>query len=578
MGVEKLEKILWNSAAAATENPFNKNTHPYCHSGFQYALDVVAGKINACIYVRGACLRSLIEIPKKDHAKWIFDADRAERYLKLVQRFEHAKGHWSTPNIVYLPWQNWVWMNVQGFVVRETGFRRFRLAHIEVPRGNAKSTMASQAVLFDLSLDNPNGNKVSTAATKTKQARLVLDDARVMAKKNKNFLRKTGVEVRAHEILHPPSNSSAQALSAEGESLDGLNDILAVCDELHAMKREVFEVITSGMSKRRDSLTLCITTAGSDPESVGADQSYYAKQICLGVEQEDTVFAVVYTLDKGDDMWDEKNWIKANPGYGGSVDPETFRAKMKKALITPSDIPNLKIKHLNMWTDSIDAYFNQDLWDKCADPNMKIEDFKGKLAKVAIDLSSHIDLTARISIFKKDGLYYLFDEVFVPEGTVGTKDAHEKYEEWIDAGWLVKTPGNTINYANFQETLLKERNKYRISECAYDPWSAAEMAQRLSGKIEMIEFKQVTANLSEPMKKLDGLLRDGLLRHRGSPLMRWCLGNVVAKEDANENVFPRKAHKKMKIDPIVCAIMALGLWVQDEQKESVYATRGIVKI
>jgi Phage terminase-like protein, large subunit len=101
------------------------------------------------------------------------------------------------------------------------------------------------------------------------------------------------------------------------------------------------------------------------------------------------------------------------------------------------------------------------------------------------------------------------------------------------------------------------------------------MAQKLSGKIEMVKFAMNTANLSEPMKKLDSLMREGKIRHNGSPLLRWCLGNVVAKEDANSNVYPRKSHVRLKIDPIIAVLMALAMWIQDDSVDSIYSERGI---
>ena len=83
------------------------------------------------------------------------------------------------------------------------------------------------------------------------------------------------------------------------------------------------------------------------------------------------------------------------------------------------------------------------------------------------------------------------------------------------------------------------------------------------------------ATISEPMKKLDSYIRQGKIVHRGSPLVRWNMGNVVAKEDHNGNVYPRKEHKRLKIDVAVAMIMALALWIQDNNKESIYEDRGI---
>jgi len=547
--------------------------HPNVASGHQYALDVVAGNIIACQYVKGACARYLRDVD--EHGKgWYFDADAAEKYLRSVQKFNHVIGHWPTKNIVYEPWQKWVWMNIMGFKIQDTGFRRFRIAHVEIARGNAKSAMASQAALYFLALDDPNGNQISTVATKKDQARIVLDSARLMARKNSSFLKHTGVKILAHAISHPSSGSTVRALASEHSGLDGLNDILAILDELHAMKRDTFEVIYSGMSKRPDSLTLCITTAGKDVHSIGCSQSAYAKKVATGEVEDEQFFAVVYCLDENDDWADEKNWIKPNPNLDVSVDVASLRAKIEKALVTPSDIPNIKIKHMNMWIGEAQAFYDQNIWDKCADPNLKIEDFKNVPCRLGLDLASHIDITSRAAVFRKDGIYYIFDRSYLPEDTV--KSARNVlYDDCVARGYLIATPGAAINYDHIQKEAEEFAKEYRVLECLYDAWNATETAQRLSSKIEMVKIAMNVANFSEPMKKLDALMRSGKVRHVGSPLMRWCFGNVVAKEDHNGNVFPRKSHEKLKIDPVIAVLMALAGWLQDEDVQSVYEDRGI---
>lgn len=552
---------------------FNPNVHPNVASGHQYALDVVDGNIVACKYVKGACTRYLREVEQTDRG-WYFDADAAEKYLRSVQKFNHVIGHWPTPNIVYEPWQKWVWMNIMGFKNIDTGFRRFRIAHVEIARGNAKSAMASQAALYFLALDNPNGNQISTVATKKDQARIVLDSARQMARKNPSFLKHTGVKVLAHSLVHIASGSVVRSLASEHSGLDGLNDILAILDELHAMKQDTFEVITSGMSKRADSLTLCITTAGKDVHSIGCSQSNYAKKVASGEQDDDQFFAVVYCLDEGDDWTDEKNWIKPNPNLGISVNTASLRQKVDKALVTPADIANIKIKHMNLWIGEAQAFYDQNIWDKCADPNLKVEDFKGVPCRLGLDLASHIDITSQAMVFRKDGIYYIFDRSYLPEDTVRSAKI-ALYDDCVAHGFLIQTPGAAINYDYIQKQAEEFAKDYRVIECLYDAWNATETAQRLSNKIEMVKIAMNTANLSEPMKKLDALMRSGKVKHVGSPLMRWCLGNVVAKEDHNGNVFPRKSHEKLKIDPIIATLMALAGWLQDEDLQSIYEERGI---
>lgn len=446
----------------------------------------------------------------------------------------------------------------------------FLITEYLIPTHN--SANASQVALYFLALDNPIGNHISCCATRKEQARIVLDSARAMAKASKSFLKHTGTEVQAHKIVHERSNSHIKALSADSTGLDGLADILAICDELHAMNRKTFETIESGMSKRKDSLLLCITTAGYGVDGVGKSQSDYAKKVALGDVEDDTFFSLIYTIDENDDIFDENTWKKANPNWGVSVDPINFAAKAKKAKSNPSDIDSFKIKHLNCWVSQANQFFSLKDWDECLDPSLTPEKLKGEKCFVGIDLASKIDLTCFVKIFKKDGIYYLLEDAYIPEKTVQETN-NALYPRCVHDGYLIETKGEAINYPKLGEDFLKLSKLYRVLAGLYDPWNATEFAQRVSNKIEMLEMKMNVGNLSEAMKKLDALIREKRIRHRGNPLFRWCIGNVVAKIDHNENVYPRKSNEKLKIDLAVATIMALAGWINEEEKESVYNTK-----
>lgn len=554
-------------------NPFDKEANPYCFSGYQYALDIISGKIVSGKYLIGACKRM---IRLYHDPRYEFKADKAERFLKLAQRFEHIHGEWKTPNITFEPWQNFLFMFLIGLYSKETGYRLFRNAYIEIARGNAKSVLASILVLYFLALDNPKGNEISVAATKTEQARIVLDTARAMAKKCEKYLKATGVEVLAHRIVHAQSNSFARALSSDDKSLDGLRDILDVIDELHAVDRALYDVIVSGLAKRRDSLLFCISTAGFDIDGIGYSQSYYAKRVSLGEVEDDTFFALVYTLDEGDDIFNEKNWIKANPNYGVSVDPLALRSRANKAKVTPSDIPNFKTKHLNIWVSEAKAYFDVADWDKCEDKTIRIEDFKDQKCITSIDLSSRVDLTVIVSVFKKEGIYYVFDKSFLPQETAN-RTKNVLYDNSASQGYLELMPGSVIDFDVLEKYIRDLSFSHRMLSCHYDPWNAAQLAQNLEkDRISMVEFRMNTANLSSPTKFLDSLIRERKIRHVGSPLARWCIGNVTVKPDVAGNVFPRKNNERLKIDYAVALIMALAGWENQASESSVYEDRGIL--
>lgn len=566
----------------ANRNPFAPDEYPNCFAGYNYAVDVVDGKIPACIYVRGACMRYFNMLLNPSDT-WFFQPESAERYLRLVQKFEHAKGKWKTKNIQYAPWQKWFWMNAMGFIRKETGARLFRNIHGEVPRGNAKSTMAAQAVLYFLALDGESvGNEISTFATKKEQARIVLDSARSMAKKNTGFLKAKGVKVMQHTIVQEKTDSKARAMASKDDSLDGLQDILAVLDELHAMTRDTYDVITSGMSKRNDSMVLCITTAGSDTESVGATQSFYAKQICLGNTEDDTTFAVVYTIDEEDqdDIYNPLVWEKANPGWHESIDQHNFRAKALKTIDIAADLPGFKIKHLNMWLSEAQAYFDAEKLEQlCKNPLMKLEDFYGESCWMSGDMANKIDLCSVVYLFEKDELLHFFDKSYLPEATL-KKEKRDIYTQSLKDGFLHTMPGNMIDQKIIKELFVEGNRNFRLESVALDPWNSVSLMKDLIDDhgLTVLEFGMKTGNLSGATKELQGAILDGRVRYNGSPLLKWNISNVVCKEDPAANVFPKKTHKNLKIDIAIAMIMALATLLQKRKMSSVYETRDLIII
>ena len=444
--------------------------------------------------------------------------------------------------------------------------------------------MSSQSALYFIGLEpRRNGEKLACFATKGDQARIILDGSRFMALKSKAYLQNTGVEVLAHKLVDRATNSEMVSMSADSKSMDGLNLRVAFCDELHAMTRDLFDVITSGQKKRRDSLTICLTTAGFSLEGVGYSQSQYAKKVGVGDVDDPTFFSAVYTIDDGDDIHQELTWKKANPNYGVSVDPIAFKATSDKAKVTPSDLPNFLVKNLNQWQSEAKAFFNVHAWDKCEDKTLSFEKMNGKRAYCGMDLASKVDLASFGYVFKykeqRDGkeidMYAILDKSFIPEDAL-KDNTNTLFLNCAEQGYLIKTTGEAINYPKLEEEFIASSKSMKLISGMYDPWNATQMAQNLIAKrFDMQEFRMTVANLSEPMKALEALILERRVTHNGSPLLRWCLGNVVAKLDANDNVFPRKSNPKLKIDPIVAILMALAGWIKEEKNSSVYTSRGI---
>jgi phage terminase large subunit-like protein len=536
-----------------------------------YANQVVLDEIPVCSYVRQAVQRFFDDMGRDDiHLDW----QAAERVMNFVQRMPHIKGPLAGQPLQLDLWQKFIYLNIFGWKVGATGTRRFRRAYTEVPRGNGKSSMVAPAGLYMLSADREGGAEVYSAAVTRDQAKIVFNVAKAMATRADRFMSRAGVEVLQHVIMQERSESTFQPLSADARSLDGLNVHLAILDELAQHKtREVYDVLETATGKRSQALMWMITTAGPDQGGIGFEVHDYAIKVLAGVLQDDSFFGIIYTIDGDDDWTRPAAWIKANPNWGTSVQPDVIAQLAHKAFQLPSAQNSFKMKHLNIWTNANSMWLNSESWARQA-LLIKEEEFAGEECHIGLDLASKIDVVAAVKMFRREvnGVYHYFikPRLYLPEQAI-LENRNANYRGWVAGGHLIATPGDVIDFSMIEEDIIEDNKKFDVREIPYDPWQATQMAQRLEKEsFRVIEFPATVRNFSEPMKEFESLVRQGRLWHDDNPAFNWMISNLVVREDRKGNIFPRKERDENKIDGPVAAIMALARWmfaVQEEEQQ-----------
>jgi phage terminase large subunit-like protein len=545
----------------------------YAADAKRYAEQVVAGEILSCRWVQLACQRQLNDLarfkgkgsPYRFNPKLVDRDGRsfcpADNLCAFIERLPHVKGPLAGESITLEPWQIFILSTVFGWV-KSDGKRRYRRSYIEVPRGNAKSTLSSAVALYMLAADGEGGAEVYSLATTRDQARIVFGDAQTMARRSAGFRSRFAVNVGAHNMHVLASGSKFEALSAEGSTLDGLNIHFGCVDELHAHKtRTVYDVVETGTGKRDNSLLWVITTAGSNRAGICYEARTFVTKLLNGVFEDDTQFGIVYGLDDGDDWTTENALVKANPNWGISVRPEILGPLQAKAMQLPSAVNNFKTKHLNEWVNADTAWMDMRAWDACGDSSLDIEAFTGQPCWVGLDLASKTDIAALMLMFQHPEIsdaYVVFGKYYLPEDTVQAA-GNSQYPGWMRTGRLTVTPGNVIDFGWIEADLLDLVLRFAVQAVAFDPFQATQLSTRMLAEgLPMIEVRPTVLNFSEPMKTLEALVLQRKLVHDGDPVLTWMASNVVAHLDAKDNIYPRKERAENKIDGIVALIMALS--------------------
>lgn len=534
-----------------------------------YRSSVATGKVKACKWVKLACKRQDDDLKRYARSgSYVWNETEAARICHFIELLTHTKGELAGQRVVLEPWQVFILTTVFGWRRRSDGGRRFRRVYIEVPRGSGKSTLSSGVALYCLVADREPGAEVYSFATTRDQAKIVFGDAKVMAEHNEALKKKFGLEVLVNSLYVPSTNSTFQAKSAEGSTLDGLNTHLAVVDELHAHKtRAVYDVVETSLGKRRSSLLWCITTAGFDTSGICYEVRTMCTKVLEKTTDDETQFAIIYTIDEGDDWSSMESLEKANPNWGVSVRPEVITSLLQKAKALPSAVNNFKTKHLDVWCSASAAWMDMDAWNRCESAGLDLSDYEGRPCFIGLDIGAKSDITAKVRLFPDGNSFAVFAEYYLPEAAI-EKATNSQYSGWVAQELITATPGAMTNLAVVEDGIREDLSRFDVKAISYDPWNALALATSLSENgAPMVEYRNTVQMVSDPMKTLEALILDGRIRHTGDPVMRWMMSNVVAKLDAKDNIFPRKERYENKIDGVVALIYAIGLAGTPEEQD-----------
>jgi phage terminase large subunit-like protein len=134
------------------------------------------------------------------------------------------------------------------------------------------------------------------------------------------------------------------------------------------------------------------------------------------------------------------------------------------------------------------------------------------------------------------------------------------YDLWADQDFIVRTPGNVVDYDYIHRDVKELSQTYNIRKVAIDRWGATHMSTLLmKDGFDVVGFGQGYASMSAPSKFLEWLVYSASLVHGGNPVSDWMSQNVVVTEDEARNIKPVKSKSTGRIDGIVALIMAIGV-------------------
>lgn len=549
----------------------------------EYARLVVSGKkpVGRSEYL--ACKRHLDDMKKGKDFGFKWDKAAAERAIDIANELTIAEGL-EPKKLTMRGFQNFIIGSLHGWKVKRKGHLRFREAYVQMGRQNGKSFLSGTEINTRASFSDYAEGRIFCAATKQDQANIVWDEVRKFIEADSDLKKIYRIREHDHTIKSLVTGTVVKSIGRDTKSADGFRSILAIIDEYHAHPtNQMYTLMRDGQVMVDDALTMAITTAGFNLNGPCYQQYKLAKQVLEGVVELDSLFVFIAEMDEEDDIWDYRNWAKANPLSLWNED-ETVNmdkvARLSELAIAAhekggEDLVNFMTKTLNKWvTFGGGSFVKLDAFKRC-ECDLTLEAMRGRDAFLGIDLSSGGDLTSIALVFPiEDERYYLYSHSFMPELRLLE---HEKtddapYRAWVEVGLITLTSslfGLKTDYKFIIAHLkqLIESYDIQIRACGYDSHNAgAFLGDLLELGFDCIEVPQSAKSLSEATQDFALAAESGQLRYnKNEALLVWSVINAITTKNSFGEVKIDKMTQTNRIDPVDAAIDAWKIMMLNQQ-------------
>lgn len=536
-----------------------------------YVDGVLSGSIVACERVKDAVRRYKADLAKQstDDFPYYFDRHWATSVCQFFPiMLRHSIGEFAGRPLELEDWQLFGIWNIFGWKRDADNSRRFRKVYWSMARKNGKSTLAAGICLFlgvgdvDPATSRPESvAQILLTATKKEQADVVYSETKRMREQSPWFTKETND--KNDQISFARTGSYIRKVSSD-KPFDGLNPHCVVMDELHSWgehHRKFYDTMVTGSGSRSQPLHLIITTAGADDSHLWLENYNYAVSVMKGEFKDESLFAIIYELDKEDDPSDSSLWLKSNPNLNVSVKLDYLKQRWKEDSRNALGINRFVRYHGNRIVSSTEKAFNTDSFDKCI---KDISDWKQADAfGGGVDLGARDDLAAyavcarfRIGNDTEGRPLYRYEAKVRPYIAEDTKRdlSVMPFAQWIYTEQIKKAK---YPIEELSKDLIAECADIGVQTVAYDPYNGQQLGETLEkAGIVGARMAQNPSNFNEAIRDFIKLLEDGRFTFEGGELLKWCAGNAIIAKDRQDRYMFDKAKSKDKIDPIVAIVMA----------------------
>jgi len=530
-------------------------------------------------YVKKQC-REFINIADGKSDKYYLDEDKIKQIENVLKLLIMPKGLKAGKPLYECTcdYQWLLYISILAIVHRDNpSKRKYETAILEIARKNFKTyTIATLFILlfflepkfskfYSVAPDGSLSREVKTAIEETLKSSPLI----YLHKEEPRF------KILRDYITFKLKESKYYPLNYSSSRMDGKLPNVFLADEVGALPNSyAIEAMRSGQLNILNKLGCIISTKYPTINNPFEDEVAYAKRVLDGLEEDETIFALLYEPDNPKNWTNDDLILKQSNPVALEI-PEIWDDLLKKrarAIAIESARENFLTKHCNIiYQGSTESYIDINDLQQCKVNHIE---WSGRDVYLGVDLAMSNDNCAVAMVAEEDGKILVDAIAFIPEGRIEEKSQFEKidYRQFINAMKCIACGNKTVDYGVIEDFVFHIEEKYNvhIKALGYDRFNALSSAQKWengdNGKysgINCIQIRQHSDTLHSPTKLIYEKIVNHQFEYEENKLLEINFANARVTYDTNMNKYVHKKKSNGKVDMVMAILNATYLLQQD---------------
>lgn len=476
---------------------------------------------------------------------------------------------------------------------RDNNRQLVREAMLLISKKNSKSTLAAGIMLTALIRNWRMSNELLILAPTIEAAQNAFKPAAdaVRADPELNAADDGFLHVQDHlrTITHLKTKATLKVVAADSATVVGKKAAFVLIDELwefgkrphaDAMLREA----TGGLVARPEGFVISITTqSDAPPAGVFKDKLDYARNVRDGVIEDKKFLPVLYEFPKAmlesEAYLDPANFYITNPNIGRSVSREWLEDELRKEMAKGPETRNVFLaKHLNIEIGQnllANRWPGAEFWPKRVEPDLTLERLlsESEVCVVGIDGGGLDDLFGLSVIGRQRETrdWLAWSHAWCHVGVLERrKSIASRLRDFERDGDLTIVHDELDDIKQIIEIIEEIKQRGLLACVAVDPAGLGEMIEALA-EIEVTQEAGLLIGapqgyaMMNAIKTAERKLANGTMKHDGSRLMSWCVGNLKIEPTATAIRATKQHAGDAKIDPAIALFNAVTVMVRNPE-------------